>query len=496
MTQQYLADLSIEHGWKGVIPLLVTELNDGEIVLGADWLIKANPNIDWKNLTISYPKMRTIKEAPLVPEPYHEYLDVFSEEEATRIPKRKKWDMPIDLEIPKEEYAKKIGKGGIYAMTREERQELKEWIEDQSAKGYIRPSRSEIAASVFFIPKKGGKKQLVQNYKRLNQWVRKDSYPIPLMRTMTDRLEGARIFTALDLRWGYHNVRIREGDEWKAAFSTPFGLYEPTVMLFGMSNSPATFQRMMVEILRGTEHFTVVYLDDILIYSRNLQEHREHVKEVLKRLRENDLFARPEKCVFETDTLEYLGTWIEKGTLRMDEDKVEAIVNWPTPKKVKDIRSFLGFANFYRHFIKGFVNYSRILTNLTKKDVKWEWTDKEQKAFDYLKTAFTKAPVLIMPNEEKQFFLETDASGYGVGAVLSQQGDDGKMHPVAFYSNRMSPEEEGYEIYDQEMLAIMKALKKWRHHLEGAKYPVKIYSDHQCQGHSTLSSQRVLRAPG
>ena len=479
VTHQYLADLSIgNQGWEGVIPLLVTELNDGEVVLGADWLIKANPNIDWKNLTISYPRLRITKEAPLVPQHYHEYLDVFSEE-AMRMPKRKKWDMPIDLEIPKEEYQKKIGKGGIYAMTREERIELKEWIEEQLSKGYIRPSRSEIAASVFFIPKKGGKKRLVQNYRRLNQWVKKDSYPIPLMRTMTDRLEGARIFTALDLRWGYHNVRIREGDEWKAAFSTPFGLYEPTVMLFGMSNSPATFQRMMDDILRGTEHFTVVYLDDILIFSKNPEEHREHVKEVLKRLRENDLFARPEKCVFETDTLEYLGTWIEKGKLRMDKDKVESIVNWPTPKKVKDVRSFLGFANFYHHFIKGFVNYSRVLTNLTEKEVKWNWMEKEQEAFDFLKEAFTKALVLIMPDEEKQFYLECDASGYGVGAVLSQLGEDNKMHPITFYSSRMSPEEEGYEIYDQEMLAIMKALKKWRHHLQGAKYPVQIYSDHQ-----------------
>src|SRR6202000_242696 len=159
VSRQYQADVTMEAGWRGELPLLVTELNDGEIVLGADWLVKANPIIDWKNLTITYPSnLRLIKEAPLVPTHYHEYLDVFSEEEAMRMPKRKKWDMPIDLEIPKEEYQKKIGKGGIYAMTREERLELKEWIDEQLSKGYIRPSRSEIAASVFFIPKKGGKK--------------------------------------------------------------------------------------------------------------------------------------------------------------------------------------------------------------------------------------------------------------------------------------------------------------------------------------------------
>ena len=479
VTHQIYTKLEIDNGWKGKIPLLITEINDSEIILGANWLIKVNPIINWQERTVSYPIIRLIKEAPLVPTPYHEFLDVFSEEKASRIPKRKKWDIPIELTIPPEEYHKKIGKGGIYHMDREERQELKDWVTDQEAKGYIKPSQSEIAASVFFVPKKGGKKRLVQNYKRLNAHTKKDCYPIPIMRTLTERLEGAKIFTALDLRWGYHNVRIREGDEWKAAFATPMGLYEPTVMLFGLSNSPATFQRMMDDILRGTEHFTVVYLDDILIYSKNLEEHRKHVIEVLKRLRDNDLFARPEKCVFETDTLEYLGTWIEKGTLRMDKDKVQSIVDWPTPTRVKDIRSFLGFANFYRHFIKGFVNYSRILTNLTKKGKKWEWTEQEQKAFEFLKESFTKAPVLIMPDEEKQFFLETDASDYGVGVVLSQEGEDNKMHPVAFYSNRLNEHKENYEIFDKEMLAIMKALKKWRHHLQGAKYPVKVYSDHQ-----------------
>ena len=466
--------------WSGEISLLVADLYDSQVILGADWLVKANPQINWKDNSMEFNRIRmTTQNKDQIPPQYQDYSDVFSEEKATRLPTRKKWDMEIELEIPPQEYQSKIGRGGIYAMTHEERKELKEWVEEQLAKGYIKPSRSPIAAPVFYVPKKDGKKRLVQNYKKLNAHTKKDSYPIPIMRTLTERLEGARIFTALDLRWGYHNVRIKEGDEWKAAFSTPMGLYEPTVMLFGLSNSPATFQRMMDEILRGTEHFAVVYLDDILIYSRNLQEHREHVKEILQRLRENDLFAKPEKCVFETDTLEYLGTWIEKGHLRMDKDKVEAIIAWPTPRRVKDVRSFLGFANFYRHFIKGFTNYSRVLTNLTKKTQKWKWSSKEEEAFNHLKKSFTQAPVLIIPDENKQFHLETDASDYGIGAVLSQEGEDGKIHPVAFLSTRMDEAERNYEIYDKEMLAVIKALKKWRHHLMGSKLPVKVYSDHK-----------------
>jgi hypothetical protein len=468
--------------WTGKLKLLVTDLHDSSILLGADWLIDANPTIDWKQHQLTFPKpfIKLIKENnPLVPSHYQEYWDVFSEKEATRLPKRKKWDMPIDLEIPPEEFEKKIGKGRIYAMTQDERKELDEWVKDQLNKGYIRPSRSPIAAPVFFIPKKEGTKRLVQNYKRLNQYVTKDSYPIPIMKTLAERVEGSKIFTALDLRWGYHNVRIREGDEWKAAFSTPMGLYEPTVMLFGMSNSPATFQRMMDDILRGLEHCTLVYLDDILIFSRNPEEHVQHVQEVLQRLRENDLFAKPEKCVFETDTLEYLGTWIEKGHLRMDKGKVESIVNWPTPKKVKDIRSFLGFANFYRHFIKDFHIHSRPLTKLTKKGQSWIWEADQQRAFDQLKDAFTKAPILLLPDDDKPFVLETDASDFAIGAVLSQQGPDGKMHPVGYYSTRMDEAERNYEIFDKEMLAVIKSLKRWRHHLQGSQHPVKVYSDHQ-----------------
>ena len=469
-------------GWEGRINFLIANLNDSEAILGADWLFATNPQIDWRDQSLQFNnsgKIRTIKGNPLIPLHYQEFADVFSEEKAARFPLKKPWDLSIDLEIPPEEYTSKIGRGGIYAMNREERKELDEWVKDNLKKGYIRPSRSPISAPVFFIGKKDGKKRLVQNYKKINQYTRKDAYPLPIMKVLADRVEGSRIFTALDLRWGYHNVRIKEGDEWKAAFTTPMGLFEPLVMLFGLTNSPSAFQRMMDDILRGTEHFTVVYLDDILIYSQNLEEHRVHVKEVLQRLKDNDLFCKPEKCVFETDCLEYLGTWIEKGTLRMDKDKLEAIENWPIPRKVKDVRSFLGFANFYRHFITGFSHWSKTLTRLTKKNQKWEWGDEEQKAFDKLKDAFMTAPVLILPDYNKQFILETDASDFATGAVLSQEGEDGKIHPVAYYSAKMDPSELNYEIFDKEMLAIINALKKWRHHLMGTLLPVKIYSDHK-----------------
>lgn len=243
-------DLSTQ-GWKGKWTLLITNLYNSQIILGTDWLTQANPHIDWKGKAIRFQTtlLQTIKGSTTVPTQYHEFTDVFSEQKASRFPLTKKWDMEIPLEICPDQYEKKIGRGRIYSMTQEERQELNDWVEENLHKGYIQLSQSPIATPVFFIPKKDGKKRLVQDYRCLNAVTTADSYPIPIMRMLAERVEGATIFTALDLRWGYHNVRIKPRDEWKVAFSTPRGLFEPTVMLFGMKNSPATFQRMMDEIL-------------------------------------------------------------------------------------------------------------------------------------------------------------------------------------------------------------------------------------------------------
>ena len=207
-----------------------------------------------------------------------------------------------------------------------------------------------------------------------------DSFPIPKISDLIDRLSKASIFTKIDLRWGYNNVRIRKGDEWKAAFITPSGLYEPTVMFFGFSNVPATFQHMMNHILNDLiqEGSVIVYLDDILIFTNDLDHHRRIVREVLKRLRENDLFAKPEKCFFEASSIEYLGMIISKGLVKMDKSKVDGVLSWPEPKKVKDVQAFLGFANFYRRFIRDFGRIARPLSELTRKDKSWEWGSEQQ----------------------------------------------------------------------------------------------------------------------
>ena len=411
----------------------------------------------------------------LVPEEFRDFKDVFSKQEAERIPSRRPYDHAINLQ----EEAKPA-RSSIYPISPKERGALKEFLDENLRKGYIRKSNSEYAAPFFFVKKKDGGLRPVQDYRKLNKITIKDKFPLPLSQQLLDHLSGASVFSTLDLRWGYENVRIREGDERKLAFVTEFGLYEPTVMFFGMCNAPATFQRMMNDIFGDLiNKCVVIYLDDIFIYSKDRESHVRHVREVLARLKKNDLFCKPEKCKFFQEKIEYLGHIVSKGHVEMDPVKIEAILDWPTPKKVKDVQKFLGFANFYRRFIGSFSKMAKPLTSMTRKGIKWDWGKEQQQAFDELKRAFTTTPIRIMPDPSKPYIIECDASDFATGAVLSQRGDDGKIHPVAFQSKSMNDAERNYEIYDKELLAIIRALEEWRHHLEGAEHKITILTDHK-----------------
>ena len=241
---------------------------------------------------------------------------------------------------------------------------------------------------------------------------------------------------------GYNNVRIKEGDEHKAAFKTRYGLYEPTVMFFGLTNSPATFQTMMNHIfhpliakheLLGTS--IRVYMDDIAIATRTCDDdHAAAVTDVLQLAADHDLYFKPEKCIFHAPSIDYLGVILEKGVTCMDPVKIVAIKDWPTPDKVKDVRSFLGFCNFYHAFIKGFASITKPLNALTHKDAEWNWRPEHQHAFDNLKKRVSSEPILAHPELNQQFELKVDASGFAVGAVLLQKKEDNKRHPVGYYS--------------------------------------------------------------
>jgi len=420
---------------------------------------------------------RNSEPANNIPDYLREFDDVFSKESFDVLPESKPWDHAIEL-IPGAEPAG----CKVYPLSPSEQRELDVFLQENLDSGRIKPSKSPMASPVFFIKKKDGGLRLVQDYRALNAVTVKNKYPLPLISELITQLRGAKYFTKLDVRWGFNNVRMKSGDEWKAAFRTNRGLFEPLVMFFGLTNSPATFQTMMNDIFRDLimEGVVVVYLDDILIFTETLEEHRKVTRRVLALLKKHKLFLKPDKCEFEKTKVEYLGVIVSHNSVEMDPAKVAGVAEWPAPSNKKEVQSFLGFTNFYRRFIRDFSHHARPLFDLTKGDVKWRWTSEEQSAFDALKSAVTSTPVLASPDNSRPFRIEADSSDFATGAVLSQQSPEtGKWHPVAFLSKSLSPVERNYEIHDKEMLAIIRAMEEWRQFLEGAEHQFEVWTDHK-----------------
>ena len=413
----------------------------------------------------------------LLPRVFWDFADVFTKTSFDSLPDHRKWDHAIELvSDPKTTHRK------LYPLSPAEQAELDKFLEENLSSGRIRPSKSPIAAPFFFVKKKDGSLRPVQDYRYLNSITKKNRYPLPLVDDLLQRLKGARYFTKLDVRWGYNNIRVRQGDEWKAAFRTNRGLFEPLVMFFGLTNSPATFQTMMNDIFADLigDGRVCIYMDDILIFAQTKEDLRSITRLVLERLRRHKLYLKAEKCEFERERIEYLGLVISHNQVAMDPAKVAAVADWPRPKDVRDVRSFLGFANFYRRFIEGFSQIARPLFDLTKKDTPFAWSAECSRAFDNLRQRITSSPILAMPNDRQPFRIKADSSDFASGGVLLQLSEvDGKWHPVSFLSKSLSPVERNYDIYDKELLAIVRCLEQWRHHLEGAKHPVEIWTDHR-----------------
>jgi hypothetical protein len=513
---------------------LVMDIGHEEILLGYPWLATYEPKFNWKSAVIDerilpiiissinprIPRNRPVIATALtdetkqtivrqlesectirgvatelaiqageqqtnaeLPPEYQEFARLFNDEAADRFPPSREWDHAIDLKpgAPDALDCK------VYPMTRDEDTALEKFLDEMVAKGYIRPSKSPYASPFFFVKEKDGKLQPVQDYRWLNSHTVRNQYPLPLIAQLISDLSGAHIFSKVDVRQGYNNVRIKKGDEWKAAFKTKFGHWEPLVMFFGLTNSPSTFQEMMNVIYkevierhaaRGT--IIRIYMDNIAIATTGtLQDHIDAVHDVLRVAEEHDLYFKLSKCTFHASGIDYLGVIIEKGMTRMDPVKIAGIKNWPMPTKLKDVRSFLGFCNFYRPFIQGFAHLTQPLNELTRKDAEWAWETRHQKAFDKLKRRVTTEPVLAHPILTDPFELEVDASGFAMGAVLLQKKEDGKKHPIAYYSKTLSAAERNYDVYDLKLLAIVNALDHWRPYLAGSPHKIVIYSDHQ-----------------
>ena len=403
------------------------------------------------------------------------FEDVFDPVLANELPMNRKFDCAIDLFS-----GSKLPYGPIYKTTLEESRLIKEFLDENLSKGFIRHSISTISSPGFLVPKKDGSKRFVVNYGKLNDITVKVRYPLPLIDSILQQLSKATVFTSLDLKGAYNLVRMKPEDVYKTAFRTQFGLFESLVMPFGLVNAPAVFQQMMNEILGPyIGVFVLVYFDDILIFSEQMEDHKFHVQTVLQVLKDYKLYCKLSKCKFCVDSLLYLGFVISSTGIAMDQEKVTMMKNLPLPKSVLEVQQFLGFANYYRNFIKGYADLTKPFTCLLKKGVVFELSDEMCAAFKKLCEAFCSAPVLIHADPTTQFVLETDASDVAAGAVLSQLDEEGILRPVSFFSKQFNKAECNYDIYDRELLAVFLAFKNFRHLLQGSDFPTLVYTDHK-----------------
>ncbi|XP_052173757.1 uncharacterized protein LOC127789046 [Diospyros lotus] len=324
---------------------------------------------------------------------------------------------------------------------------------------------------------KDGSWRMYIDCRAVNNITVKYRHPIPRLDDMLDELQGSSIFSKIDLKSGYHQIRMREGDEWKTAFKTKHGLYEWLVMPFGLTNAPSTFMRLMNHVLRAfIGKFVVVYFDDILIYSKNLEKHMSHLHCVLDVLRKEKLYANSKKCCFCMEKIVFLGFVVSTQRVEVDEEKVRAIKDWPTPTNITEVRSFHGLASFYRRFVKDFSTIAAPLTEVIKKSVGFKWEKAQDHAFHVLKEKLCSAPVLALPDFHKTFEIECDASGIGIGAVLMQEG-----RPIAYFSEKLSGAALNDPTYDKELYALKRALETWQHYLWPKQFVV--HTDHQSLKH-------------
>lgn len=492
-----------------LVDLIGLDMKEFDVILGMDWLSKYHARIDcrdqkvsireptgnwlaYKGVTVkpgvkivSTMRMRSylrkgyevflcsvmdasksepdLSQIPIV----REYPDVFPDE-IPGMPPHRVIDFCIDL-VPG---AAPISKAP-YRMAPAELKELKSQLEELLNKGYIRPSVSPWGAPVLFVKKKDGTMRLCIDYRELNKVTIKNRYPLPRIDDLFDQLKGARIFSKIDLRSGYHQLRIKEEDIPKTAFRTRYGHYEFIVMPFGLTNAPAAFMDLMNRTFQPyLDQFVVVFIDDILVYSGSQGDHKQHLRVVLDTLRKERLYAKLSKCEFWLNSVSFLGHVISNNGVAVDPQKIKAILDWSRPTNVTEVRSFLGLAGYYRRFVEDFSRIAQPLTNLMKKTVRFQWNDKCERAFEELKKRLTTAPVLTLPIEGVEYEIYSDASREGLGCVLMQE-----RKVIAYASRQLKNHEKNYPTHDLELAAVVFALKIWRHYLFGV--PCKIYTDHK-----------------
>jgi len=405
------------------------------------------------------------------------YGSVFRSELPDGLPPKRSIEHSIEIEE-----GSKPPHRPLYQLSPAELKAVKDYVESMLKSGKIRRSKSPFGAPLFFV-KEEDKLRAVIDYRALNRITKKNNAPIPRSDEMFDRIGFAKIFSRLDMKTGFHQIRVRSEDVEKTAFNTKYGQFEYLVMPMGACNSPATFQTLMNQIFHDCiDEFLVVYIDDLLIFSKDRESHYSHLETVLSRLEEHELYVSPKKCEFMTDELDFLGLVIGKRGVRVNDKKVNILRTWPRPISLTDLRSFLGLLQFFRRFIPEFAKVAAPLTNLTKKDKGLSFWDEEcDKSFESLKTAITNAPILVAPDWSKPFRGHVDASQTAIGGTLTQQDENGMDRVISFYSKKLSPAETNYTTNDRELLALVRFLERFRCYLEGSDF--EIITDNQVLKH-------------
>src|ERR1044071_3829621 len=350
-------------------------------------------------------------------------------------------------------------------------------LQELTDKGFIRPSSSPWGAPVLFVKKKDGSFRMCIDYRELNKLTIKNRYPLPRIDDLFDQLQGSTCFSKIDLRSGYHQLRVHEDDVPKTAFRTRYGHYEFLVMPFGLTNAPAVFMDLMNQVCKPfLDKFVIVFIDDILIYSKTKSAHEQHLRQILSLLKNEQRYAKFSKCEFWLKEVQFLGHIISDKGIHVDPAKIEAVKNWITPKSPTEIRSFLGLAGYYRRFILNFSMIALPLTSLTDKDKPYVWGPSQEEAFQTLKQKLCDAPILTLPDGNEDFVVYCDASNQGLGCVLMQRGK-----VIAYASRQLKNHEKNYTTHDLELGAVVFALKIWRHYLYGTK--CVIFTDHKSLQH-------------
>jgi hypothetical protein len=482
--------------------MIVLKGQDIDVILGMNWLAqhKAIINIDLRTIKLSHGHeeiqlsipvtvptkpfgrvyeaiIQEIQDIPVV----REFPDVFPEDLPGLPPER---DVEFVIEL-------KPGMTPIsrwsYRMPPNELAELKTQLQHLLEKGFIRPSSSPWGYPAIFVKTKDQTLRMCVDYRPLNEVTIKNKYPLPRIDILFDQLTGARVFSKIYLRSGYHQICIRPEDIAKTAFTMRYGLFEYLVMSFGLTNASSHFTYLMNSVfMPELDKFVVDFIDDILIYSKNEEEHAKHLRIVLTRLREHQLYAMFSKCAFWLEEIQFLGHVLSAKGIAIDPSKVQDILEWKSPTTVHQVRSFLGLAGYYHRFIPNFSKIVQPIIGLLKNDTKFDWSSKCNEAFEQLKVLLTTAPVLAQPDIEKTFDVYCDASVSGLGCVLMQEG-----RVIAYASTQLRWHEEHYPTHDLELAAVVHALKIWRHYLLGNT--CHLYTDHKSLKYIFTQSERNMR---